>query len=224
MLALEPESAAIHCRCKATEAGKGEEYVVKAESYIVIDIGGGTVDIASHKIVEGHIEEIDIPAGNFWGGTTVNEEFSKFLQKCVGDPDYSRYIKSSSPVIEARHKAQLSDLLYTRFETQKKRFGSGEPEKSYIVEFPHSFLKAYGDFLVRTGEALKLKGDESVEMEDDGAVMRINDSKMVEFFQPVIDGITDLIEKHLKKTRRPAQLTQSIGLVVLEAASIFASN
>ena len=205
-LALEPESAAIHCQCKATEAGKGEEYVVKAERYIVIDIGGGTVDIASHKIVEGHIEEIDIPAGNFWGGTTVNEEFSKFLQECVDDPKFSRYIKSSSPEIEARHKAHLSDLLYTRFEAQKKRFGSGEPEKSYIVEFPHSFFKMYGDSLVRTGEALKLKGDESVEMEDDGAVMRINDSKMVEFFKPAIDGITKLIEKHLKKNKKARKI------------------
>ena len=197
-LALEPESAAIHCQRKATEAGKGEEYVVKTKSYIVIDIGGGTVDIASHRIVEGRIEEIVIPVGNFWGGTTVNEEFSKFLQKFVGDPKFSRYVENSSPEIKARHKADLIKLLYTGFETQKRRFGSGEPGKSYVVEFPHSFFKEYEDSLVKTGKALE---DESVEVEDEGAVMIINDSKMAEFFKPAIDGIANLIESHLKENQ-----------------------
>ena len=200
-LALEPESAAIHCRRTATEAGKGPEYVVPAQSYIVIDIGGGTVDIASHKIVDGRIEEIVIPVGNFWGGTTVNEKFSEFLGDFVDDPKFSKYIESSSPEINARHKADLITLLHNRFETQKRRFGSGEPGKSYVVEFPHSFLKLYEDSLVKKGKELKSKGDRSVQVEDDGAVMRIRESKMAEFFQPAIDKITELIRKHLHENK-----------------------
>ena len=47
----------------ATEAGKGAEFVVQPKSYIVIDIGGGTVDIVFHSIAEGHIVEIARPAG-----------------------------------------------------------------------------------------------------------------------------------------------------------------
>ena len=197
-LALEPESAAIHCRRAATEAGKGAEYVVRPRSYIVIDIGGGTVDIASHEIVGGHIEEIAKPDGNFCGGTMVNEKFSEFLQDFVDDPKFSRYINSSSPETVARHKADLIALLYKKFETQKRRFGSGEPGKSYVVEFPHSFFKLYGDSLVRKGKKLNSK---SVKVEDDGAVMRIRDSKMAEFFQPAINGITSLIASHLQKNR-----------------------
>ena len=195
---MEPESAAIHCRRKATEAGKGAEYVVTAQSYIVIDIGGGTVDIASHEIVGGCIEEIAAPDGNFWGGTTVNEKFSEFLQDFVDDQEFSRYIKNNSPETEARHKADLITLLYTRFETQKRRFGSGEPGKSYVVEFPHSFFKLYGDSLVKKGRELT---SESVKVEDEGAVMRIRDSKMAEFFQPAIDGITSLIASHLQENK-----------------------
>ena len=198
---MEPESAAIHCRRTATEAGKGAEYVVKAQSYIVIDIGGGTVDIASHAIIGGKIEEITTPAGNFWGGTTVNEKFAEFLEEFVGDPDFSRYIENSSPEIQAQHKADLIKLLYTRFETQKRRFGSGEPGKSYILEFPHSFFKLYEDSLVKKGRELESKGDGSVQMEDDGAVMRIHESKMAEFFQPAIDEITKLIGKHLQENK-----------------------
>ena len=107
----EPESAAIHCRLKAKVAGKGEQYLVNAEKYLVVDIGGGTVDIASHGIVEGCIEELARPAGNFWGGTTVNEEFSKFLQEFVGDPEFSRYFGSGTLVNDTRHKVDLNKLL-----------------------------------------------------------------------------------------------------------------
>ena len=57
-LALEPESVAIHCRQKTEVAGKGEQYLVSAKNYLVVDIGEGTVDIASHAIVEGYIEEL----------------------------------------------------------------------------------------------------------------------------------------------------------------------
>ena len=179
-------------------------------NYIVIDIGGGTVDIASHKIVDGRIAEIAPPAVNFWGGTTVNEEFSKFLQKFVDDPGFSRYIESGSPEVQVRHKADLNELLYIRFEKQKRRFGSVEACKSYIVEFPHSFLKLYQGFLVRKGIALNSEGEISVEVEDDGAVMRIDDSKMAEFFQPAIDGITNLIVSYLQENKIEFQRLRAV--------------
>ena len=198
---MEPESAAIHCRRKAEEAGRGSQYVVRGKNYLVVDIGGGTVDIASHKLVGGRIEELAPPAGNFSGGTTVNEEFSKFLHKFVGDPEFSLYIDIENSSLEeyAQHKADLNELIYTRFEKHKRRFGSLEACTSYIIKFPHSFWKMYQGVLVKKGRALDSKGEKSVRVEDDGARMRIHDSKMAEFFQPAINGITSLIETYLKK-------------------------
>ena len=191
-LALEPESAAIHCRRKARVAGRGAQYVVRAEKYLVVDIGGGTVDIASHRIVGGCIEEIAPPAGKFLGGTSVNEEFSTFLEEFVDDQNFSRYINESSPENQVRHKADLNELLYTRFEKQKRRFGSEEGRKGYTVEFPRTFTRLYR-------KVLNSKGDMSVKVEDDGYTMRISASKMAEFFQPAVDGIAQLIESHLQK-------------------------
>ena len=201
MLALEPESAAVHCQHEAKVAIKGSQYLVRAKKYLVVDIGGGTADIASHRIVGDRIEEIAPPAGNFWGGTTVNEEFSKFLQDFVDDPEFSLYIENSSTEKQTRHKVDLNKLLYTTFEAQKRRFGSGEVCKSYIVKFPRSFVQLYEDSLVRKGISLNSKGDVSVKVEDDGEVMRITDSKMKEFFQPAIDGIMDLIESYLRENK-----------------------
>ena len=201
---MEPESAAIHCRRKAEEAGRGLQYVVKGKNYLVVDIGGGTVDIASHRILDDRsIKEIAPPAGNFWGGTTVNEEFSTFLHGFVGNPEFSSYIdiENSSPKEYAQHKADLNELIYTRFEKHKRRFGSEESCKSYIIEFPRSFRKMYQGFLVKKGRALDSNGEILVQVEDDGAVMRIYNSKMAEFFQPAINGIISLIETYLKENK-----------------------
>ena len=128
------------------EAGKGLEFVVRPERYLVVDIGGSTVDIASHRIVDNHIEEIAPPASNFWGGATVNDEFSKFLQEFVDDPKFSCYIVKCSPENQTRHKVDLNELIYTQFEKPKRWFGSLQASNSYIVEFPRSFLKMYQGF------------------------------------------------------------------------------
>ena len=189
-------------------AGKAPEFELDPKSYIVIDIGGGTVDIASHSIAEGHIVEIAIPAGNFWGGTTVNNEFSKFLQEFVEDPEFSQYVKRGTIEEQTRHKADLSRLLYgnTGFESQKMRFGSGEGHNSYYFEFPHSFWRLYREKLKR-GQQLNSK--EGVQVDDEGAVMRIRDSKMAEFFQPAIREIKNLIKLHLEKNN----LAQTIDTI-----------
>ena len=196
-LALEPESAAIHCRHKAKEAGRGPYYTVTVKNYLLVDIGGGTVDISSHTIVGDCTKEIAAPAGKFWGGTTVNEKFSEFLGHFVDDPKFSSYIQSGTEN-EVQHKADLNLFLQTSFERQKMRFGSGDGGNSYHFQFPHSFWKLYKDSLVENARALNSKGDTSVQVEQDGAVMRINDLKMKEFFQPAIDGIAKLIESYLR--------------------------
>ena len=208
MLALEPESAAVHCQHKAKVAGRRKEDV-RADRYLVIDVGGGTADIAS---VSTYIEENTLLSGNSCGGTIVNEEFSKFLQEFVSDPKFSRYIQNGSPEKQARHKADLNELIYATFETQKRRFGSGDGRDSYLLEFPRSFVKLYEDALVRKGREFKSRGDRSVRVEDDGEVMRIRKSKMTEFFQPAVDGIVDLIESHLQQSKS-ARTIDTIYLV-----------
>ena len=122
---------------------------VRPDRYLVIDIGGGTADIANVSI---HIEENALLSGNFCVGTTVNEEFSKFLQDFVDDLQFSCYIQTKipkrlgSPEKQARHKANLNELLYTTFETLKRRFGSGDGRDIYICRSVSHLLIVYGTF------------------------------------------------------------------------------
>ena len=53
---------------------------------MVVDAGGGTVDITIHKMrTDGTLIEIHKPSGGHWGSTTVNAEFEKLLEALLGD-------------------------------------------------------------------------------------------------------------------------------------------
>ena len=97
-LALEPEAAAIYCQnITAQQVASYCESVppFTSKSFLVVDIGGGTVDISAHRISstpEQHIEVILPPAGNDCGGSMVNKKFAEFLGELVGDKTSSQFV------------------------------------------------------------------------------------------------------------------------------------
>uniref|UniRef100_A0A1X7UKC6 Uncharacterized protein n=1 Tax=Amphimedon queenslandica TaxID=400682 RepID=A0A1X7UKC6_AMPQE len=66
-LALEPEVAAIYAQHQSEVSG------TPPQRYMVVDIGGGTVDITVHDKSNRRISVVLPPMGNTWGGTTINE-------------------------------------------------------------------------------------------------------------------------------------------------------
>ena len=85
--ALEPEAAA----CDYAKGKVSDQEAIKpGNNYIVCDIGGGTIDISSHKRVNnnGHlyIEEIYHPIGGAHGSTNINKLFMKrVIEKIFGN-------------------------------------------------------------------------------------------------------------------------------------------
>lgn len=54
--------------------------------YMVADLGGGTVDITVHKKADdGTLEELIPASGGPSGGTSVDKEYEKFLEKIGGE-------------------------------------------------------------------------------------------------------------------------------------------
>ena len=86
-LALEPEAAA----CDYTNEGTSDRNAIKpGKVYIICDIGGGTIDISTHKRIisngEMHIEEVYPPSGGNFGSTYINKNFfEKVIKKIFGD-------------------------------------------------------------------------------------------------------------------------------------------
>ena len=95
MIALEPECAALCVRANADRyANLAAPQAFTTLQYAVVDCGGGTVDIAYHKVEKtiGEkfvVKELAPPSGGPYGGTLVDREFEELLNKVFGPPiDY----------------------------------------------------------------------------------------------------------------------------------------
>ncbi|XP_060600608.1 uncharacterized protein LOC132754036 [Ruditapes philippinarum] len=97
-IALEPESASIYCRHQNISAGNKEtgdkdiSCFKEGTRYMVIDAGGGTVDITIHEVCEnGKIKEVHAACGGDWGGTSVDKEFEAVILELVGTQLFQRF-------------------------------------------------------------------------------------------------------------------------------------
>ena len=79
---------------------------------MVVDIGGGTVDITVHDNSSGRVSVILPPMGNTWGGTTINEALSMLLEDIVGDKQFFKFLRQEQ---EVAHLA-ITQLCYQEFE------------------------------------------------------------------------------------------------------------
>ncbi|XP_060080790.1 heat shock 70 kDa protein 12A-like [Ylistrum balloti] len=100
LLALEPEAAALYCRyLPTTRGGKDENDILgflnQGGRYMIVDMGGGTVDIAVHEVSEDgkKLTEIIPASGGAWGGDSVNKRFFNYFDKKIKHK--SRILKQS---------------------------------------------------------------------------------------------------------------------------------
>ena len=195
-LALEPEVAAIYAQHYSSVVGP------PPERYMVVDIGGGTVDITVHDNSSGRVSVILPPMGNTWGGTTINEALSLLLEELVQDKGFASFIKSDPTCV----KAILNKLCYEEFEDRKKIFGDEMADiNELVLTLPRAFTKFYGnDKLKNGGERLKVK------FLSKRNVLHINYDLVEEkIFQSTIDGIIACVREAFK------ELTSKINTVYL---------
>ena len=152
---------------------------------MVIDIGGGTVDITVQDQRADKVSVVLTPIGNAWGGTTVNKAFSNVLGEIVGEKEFGSFLSRKGV-----HKAILNKLLYCEFEEEKKKFGDkykavATASDELIIDLPSSFVEYYGD-KIRAG----VRRMERVEFEDDALYIKYGHVEK-RLFQPTIDGIVE---------------------------------
>ena len=208
-LVLEPEAAAVFCqnmskRACATYCTAEEPY--NCDNYIVVDVGGGTVDIVAYQVKElensKHMEVIHEPTGDVWGGASVNAEFKKFLEGLTRDKGFSRYIQNNSPETNAKHQAYLDRIMYEQFESQKTIFGNKQLDEGDKVSITlySSFTKCYSAQLVVEVKELNATEEKPyTKFTSDTDELRISYTKLKLFFDPVVGGIIQSITKVLNK-------------------------
>lgn len=177
---------------------------------MVVDVGGGTVDITAQMEVDGGIEVINIPSGNAWGGTQVNEQFSQMLQSIVGDQDFSRFLNTSDLTVKATRRAVLTKLIYVEFESEKVAFGTTSRQQNAMAEIsialPKDFLEFYTPTLIEKQTAL-IPG---VEFDDDSLYINV-ETVEERLFSKSIAGIIDCTIDALKAIECKVDVIYLVG-------------
>ena len=164
---------------------------------MVVDIGGGTVDITVHDKSTGRISVVLPPMGNTWGGTTVNEALSIILEEIVDDKGFNSFLFSDP----TRAKAALNKFFYGEFEERKKTFGDTTEGISEIsLTLPGAFVSFYGNDKLHEARKMNMyydPGDLSLEIgyrQLEEKVFKSTLDKILECVRAAFDELTDHID------------------------------
>ncbi|CAH1757951.1 9892_t:CDS:2 [Entrophospora sp. SA101] len=176
----EPEAAAIHCMNKLNELN-----LKTGAKYLVVDCGGGTVDLTVRKLLsDDRIAETTERSGDFCGGTYVDDEFLKFLESRVG--------KSAMNMLKEKHYGQVNYLIHKYFCPVIKIPFTGEKSKFKDIELDIQ-RKCPAIMQYVTGSEREQLSDE------DEWIIDFDFDTVKSFFDPVINKILRLIEIQLSK-------------------------
>ncbi|XP_067331931.1 heat shock 70 kDa protein 12A isoform X6 [Channa argus] len=207
IIALEPEAASIYCRklrlhqmvdlgTQTTQNGFSPTENVgsgmtQGDRYVVVDCGGGTVDLTVHQIrlPEGHLKELYKASGGPYGSIGIDYEFEKLLCKIFGQ-DFIDQFKIKRP-------AAWVDLMIA-FES-RKRAAAPDRTNPLNINLPFSFIDYYKKFRGHSVEhALRKSNVDFVKWSSQG-MLRMSPDAMNSLFKPTIDHIiqhlTELFDK-----------------------------
>ncbi|CAH1263359.1 HSPA12A [Branchiostoma lanceolatum] len=204
IIALEPEAASLWCRQRklvefAEEKGEALVKDVVARhgtSYIVVDCGGGTVDITAHHIQpDDSIHEIYRATGGPWGGSQVNQEFEAKLKGIFG-VDFIDNFKNSHP----------SDWLEIIGDFEmKKRSARAIEDKLTRIRLPTNFVNYYRCYQThRNTDDIQDAVEERYpggEVAINGDYLCLKGGIMRDMFDPVVSSIVEHIGDLLRKPK-----------------------
>ncbi|XP_052795059.1 heat shock 70 kDa protein 12A-like [Mya arenaria] len=186
-IALEPEAASLYCRHLPVEKNKGSKAASLAQfktgtKYMVLDCGGGTVDITVHEVANGgHLKELHKASGGAWGGTKVDDAFFTFLQKLVGAPVLKTFM--------TQHMDDYIDI-FRDFEIKKRDVAPSRDNK-VTFRIPIALLDVFYDMTDETLKQVIPQTRYAGMITLTGDKMRIDASVVKSFFKESVDSIVE---------------------------------
>jgi hypothetical protein len=200
LLAIEPEAAALHCQVHLAGVVGAERKrlgVTAGSRFIVVDCGGGTVDITAHRADAGpdgtvRLREITTPLGGRLGSEYINRSF-------VTDVLTERLGASTIALVRERAEHLLFDLV-DQWEAWKVAAqvdidpASGAPRFKRRANFPLP-SELY--------DMLDHETKRRLAEYPGGAPHRIvvDAAEVARLFDEVIDEILRLVDKQLERVR-----------------------
>ncbi|PKC05582.1 actin-like ATPase domain-containing protein [Rhizophagus irregularis] len=178
----EPEAAAIYCMRNLEE--QNETIPINA-SFMVVDCGGGTVDLTTRKLLQDNkLSEITERTGDFCGGSYVDREFIKFLSRKLG--------QSTVDLLKENNYGQMQYMIQQFCQKSKFHFtGNINDFNSFEFDIEEicPILKQY------------CKDDIKEKMEDNDWIIDINFEDIKSMFDPVVGKIIRLIHGQLNSSK-----------------------
>uniref|UniRef100_A0A0K8SVI7 Heat shock 70 kDa protein 12A n=2 Tax=Lygus hesperus TaxID=30085 RepID=A0A0K8SVI7_LYGHE len=176
---------------------------MKSGSYMVVDCGGGTVDITVHNVssTTGTLKELHKATGGPCGSTGVDEEFIMLMSAVFGSGFMKRF--------RSERAAAYNELLLS-FES-RKRCATTFRTTSINIFPPFAFIDFYRQVSGSEVEkAVREYGRHELTWSNEG-ILKIHPSLMYQLFQPTIEKIIEHIESVLNSRR----LDDCIGYLFL---------
>ncbi|XP_077498368.1 heat shock 70 kDa protein 12A-like isoform X2 [Amblyomma americanum] len=203
IIALEPEAASVYCRklrmhqlvpeaparvhlFREAAPELNTEPAVEQRTgtrYMVVDCGGGTVDITVHELHDGTLKELHKATGGPCGSLGIDREFERLLRSIFG-ADFMEQFRLKKP-------AAYVDLMVA-FEA-RKRNASPDKDTPRNISLPFSFIDYYKKCKGATVEqAIKRYGCKEVKWSSQG-MLRLEPAAMRELFRPTLARIREHI-------------------------------
>ena len=133
------------------------DFFHKGEKYILVDAGGGTVDIACHEILgEFGVKEIHHPTGGPWGSYYIDDKYIELLED-IFSKEWMTEFKMQSPntYVQILHNFQSSKATFYENYLNKK-------SKKHNVRIPDDFLAFVEEKCANSGSGEEDKFPEDI--------------------------------------------------------------
>lgn len=186
VLALEPEAAALFCQ--SDDVDMTESALKRGDVIMIVDCGGGTVDITTHRVLDAlAMEEIAVGAGGAHGSTYVDREFERYLMSRLGAEAIRAYEKESP-----NEYVQLM----AAWERLKVSYGEQAPDGDHQTYYLPLEVRLYR--LLDTQYPNTLRRLASVQAGDDTRIY-LQDSDIQSFFKPAVTGTIQRIREQMNR-------------------------
>ncbi|XP_071392153.1 heat shock 70 kDa protein 12A-like [Centroberyx affinis] len=189
VIALEPEAASVWCMKLpsdgfiAENVGQNTLEQAPGTQYIVVDCGGGTIDITVHEVLGGGaLKELYKASGNDLGGQNVDKKFKSFLKEIFSDDLWDEYERS--------YPSEFQKMMYS-FSLLKC------VEEDVEISCLYNLLT-----LAQKRQNIERFFQRVQGASWDEGVIKISKEKMKSFFDESLSGITKNLREILKKDLR----------------------
>ncbi|RIA87526.1 hypothetical protein C1645_777105 [Glomus cerebriforme] len=186
----EPEAAAVYCMENIL---KEHSLDVSGTNFMIVDCGGGTVDLTTRQLLEGNqLGEITERAGDYCGSTFIEDEFIKYLRDKLGN--------NAIDLLEQNHYGQMQYMIQKFCANAKEPF-TGNSKFHYDLD-----LEEVSPALLQY-----VTGDIKESLEEAEWCIRLDYETIKLMFDPVVERVLRLIRVQLDNSREKCSAMFLVG-------------